>query len=55
MGSVAELHEVMKQVEAGRLRPVVDRVLPIARIAEGHQILEKREAFGKVVLTTDHW
>ena len=55
MGSVAELPEVMKHVEAGRLRPVVDRVLPIARIAEGHQILEKREAFGKVVLTTDHW
>ncbi len=51
MGSLAELHEVFRHVEAGRLRPVVDRVLPIERIAEAHQVLENREAFGKVVLT----
>ena len=50
MGSLAELHEIMKHVEAGRLRPVVDRVLPIEQIAEGHRVLESREAFGKVVL-----
>ena len=50
MGSLAELHEIMKHVEAGRLRPVVDRVLPLAQVAEGHRVLENREAFGKVVL-----
>lgn len=50
MGSVAELHEIMKHVEGGRLRPVVDRVLPLAQIAEAHGVLERREAFGKVVL-----
>jgi NADPH:quinone reductase-like Zn-dependent oxidoreductase len=50
MGSIAELHEIMKHVEAGRLRPVVDRVLPLAQVAEGHRVLEAREAFGKVVL-----
>ncbi|HEV7426967.1 MAG TPA: zinc-binding dehydrogenase [Thermoanaerobaculia bacterium] len=49
MGSLAELHEVMKFVEAGRLRPVVDRVLPLSQVAEGHRILEAREAFGKIV------
>src|SRR3954451_926882 len=49
MGSLAELHEIMKFVEAGRLRPVVDRVLPLAEVAEGHRILEAREAFGKIV------
>ncbi|MGZ8831361.1 MAG: zinc-binding dehydrogenase, partial [Thermoanaerobaculia bacterium] len=32
------------------LRPVVDRVLPWTEIAEGHRILEAREAFGKIVL-----
>ncbi len=51
MGSLAELHEIMKHVEAGRLRPVVDRVLPLESIAEAERALEDREAFGKVVLT----
>ncbi|HUJ15491.1 MAG TPA: zinc-binding dehydrogenase [Thermoanaerobaculia bacterium] len=51
MGSVAELHEIMKHVEAGRLRPVIDRVLPLDRIADAHRALENREAFGKIVLT----
>ena len=50
MGSIAELHSVMTHVAAGRLRPVVDRVLPLEEIAEGHRILEAREAFGKIVL-----
>ena len=50
MGSLGELHEIMKHVDAGRLKPVVDRVLPLQSIAEGHRILEAREAFGKVVL-----
>jgi NADPH:quinone reductase-like Zn-dependent oxidoreductase len=53
MGSLAELHEIMKHVEAGRLRPVVDRVLPLDQIAEAHRVLENREAFGKIVLTVD--
>lgn len=50
MGSLAELHEIFRHVEAGRLRPVVDRVMPMARLAEAEDILERREAFGKVVL-----
>lgn len=50
MGSLAELREIMVHVESGRLRPIVDRVLPLAQIAEGHRILEAREAFGKIVL-----
>ena len=50
MGSLAELHEIMKFVESGRLHPVIDRILPISEVAEGHRILEAREAFGKIVL-----
>jgi len=45
----------MKHVEAGRLHAVIDRVLPIGEIAEAHRVLENREAFGKIVLTTDNW
>jgi NADPH:quinone reductase-like Zn-dependent oxidoreductase len=50
MGSIGELHEIMKHVESGRLRPVVGRVLPFQEVAEGHRLLEAREVFGKVVL-----
>jgi len=49
MGSLAELHEIMKFVESGSLRPVIDRVLPLSEVADGHRLLEAREAFGKIV------
>lgn len=35
----------------GRLRPVVDSVYPMGRVAEAHARLASGEAFGKVVLT----
>jgi NADPH:quinone reductase-like Zn-dependent oxidoreductase len=50
MGSKADLLAVLAHVAAGRLSPVVHQVLPLARAAEAHQLLERREAFGKVVL-----
>lgn len=37
-------------VAAGRVRPIVDRVLPLDRAAEAHRVLEAGEAFGKIVL-----
>jgi len=50
MGAKAELLEVMKLVEAGKLKAVVDRVLPLEQATEAHRALENREQFGKVVL-----
>jgi NADPH:quinone reductase-like Zn-dependent oxidoreductase len=50
MGSKADLLAVLAHVAAGRLSPVVDRVLPLAQAAEAHGVLERREAFGKIVL-----
>lgn len=51
MGSKGDLFEVLKHVAAGRLRPVVHTVMPLAEAASAHQLLEARQAFGKVVLT----
>ncbi len=39
-------------VGSGSVRPVVDRVLPMAEAAEAHRVLEAGEAVGKVLLTT---
>lgn len=38
-------------LERGRLRPVVDRVLPASAAAEAHRLLEDNGTFGKVLLT----
>ena len=51
MGSRAELLQIADLVAAGRLRPVVDRVLPFEQAAEAHRLLAARSVFGKIVLT----
>ena len=50
MGTMGELHEVLKHVFAGRLKPVVDRVYPLSDIRAAHEHLEKSQMFGKVIL-----
>ena len=42
--------EVWPGFADGSLRPVVDRVLPLAQVAEAHRIVESGEHVGKVVL-----
>lgn len=50
MGTPAEFREVMGLVFQGRLRPVVHEVLPLEEVARGHEMLEKGEVFGKLVV-----
>ena len=50
MGAKSELQTVMKLVAAGRLKPVVDRIFPLAEAAAAHAYLEAGSQFGKVVL-----
>ena len=53
MGGLGEVHEVLGHVAAGRLRPVVDSVLPMSAVAEAHRRLEARDVFGKIVLVPE--
>lgn len=50
MGSKGELLRIADFFRAGKFRPVIDRVLPLAEARAGHRILAQREQFGKVVL-----
>ncbi|MET8089481.1 NAD(P)H-quinone oxidoreductase [Micromonospora sp. NPDC005220] len=43
--------EVWPLVEAGRVRPIVDRRLPMTEAAEAHRLVESNDHFGKVLLT----
>ncbi len=46
----AEFREVMTLVLDGRLKPVVDRVMPLSDGREAQRILEAGQQFGKIVL-----
>ena len=50
MGSKAELHTVLKFIGQRRLRAVIDRVMPMADCRRAHEVLERREQFGKIAL-----
>jgi NADPH:quinone reductase-like Zn-dependent oxidoreductase len=50
MGSKAELLEAMKFVVQGKIRAVVDRVLPLSEARQAHELMENRGQFGKIIL-----
>jgi NADPH:quinone reductase-like Zn-dependent oxidoreductase len=49
-GSIGELHQVLKFVFRKQLKPVIDRVYPLAEIRAAHERLENKEQFGKVIV-----
>jgi NADPH:quinone reductase-like Zn-dependent oxidoreductase len=51
MGTMGELHKVLKFVFNGTLKPVIDKVYPLSEVAEAHRRLENKQQFGKVVVT----
>jgi putative PIG3 family NAD(P)H quinone oxidoreductase len=41
---------VVPLLASGAVKPIVDRVLPLARAAEAHEVMAKSDTFGKIVL-----
>ncbi|HEV2440749.1 MAG TPA: zinc-binding dehydrogenase [bacterium] len=50
MGSKGTMYEILRQIEAGRLRPVVHDVRPLTDARRAHETMERSEHFGKLVL-----
>jgi alcohol dehydrogenase len=45
------LSALMDMIQAGTLKPVVDKVLPLEQAAEGLRLIRDREVMGKIVVT----
>ena len=50
MGSRGTVHRVLGLAGEGRLKAVVDTVLPLEEVRRAHGLLADRAQFGKVVL-----
>ena len=53
MGSHAEFAELLKLMDSGAIKPVIDCEIPLSEGISGHEILEEGTMFGKVVLIPD--
>ena len=51
MGSHQDFRDIVKLVCTGRLKPVIDRILPLSEGKAAYGLMERGEMFGKVVLT----
>jgi NADPH:quinone reductase-like Zn-dependent oxidoreductase len=50
MGSHQDFRDVTSHLWAGKLKPVIDRVMPLSEGVEAYRIMERGEQFGKIVL-----
>jgi len=51
MGTLGDLHAVLKFVFRKEMKPVIDKVYPLSEIRAAHERLENKEQFGKVLVT----
>ena len=51
MGTHQDFRDMIAMLWAGKLKAVVDRVIPLSEGRQAHEIMEKGEQFGKIVLT----
>jgi NADPH:quinone reductase-like Zn-dependent oxidoreductase len=49
-----ELEKISTLIEAGKIRPVVEKVFPLEQIAEAHRLSETGHVRGKLVISIQH-
>jgi NADPH:quinone reductase-like Zn-dependent oxidoreductase len=50
MGPKSAFPAIFARVASGAYKPVIDRILPLSRVREAHELLESRAVLGKIVL-----
>src|SRR2546426_477444 len=50
-GNKAELEDVMYWVSKGKIKPVIDTVLPFSDMVKGHVMMAEAQQFGKILTT----
>jgi len=50
MGNNKETLDALRPIFEGRIRPVIDSVIPLANVADAHERLARRAAFGKIIV-----
>jgi len=50
-GTKAGLEEVIRWVSEGRIRPMIDTILPFSNMVEGHVKMAESQLFGKILTT----
>jgi NADPH:quinone reductase-like Zn-dependent oxidoreductase len=45
-----DLKGLMALIQAGKMKPVIDKVLPLDQAVEGLRLIEDREVIGKVIV-----
>ena len=50
MGTLGELHQVLKLIGAGRLKAVIDQTFPLGELRAAHDYLDAKGQFGKIII-----
>jgi NADPH:quinone reductase-like Zn-dependent oxidoreductase len=53
MGSPQEFAQMLRAVDAGQIRPIIDRVFPLTDACHAHEYMDQQAQFGKIVLHID--